>query len=121
LPPPGVNMNRRIETRVVDTGGVLLNTLIDQDASEVWWITVAPQASKTAGLIQIYDGYDVNGKLKWQWEPEEAKHANFVPPIHCEQGVFVYNDTHIASYTIAWRPKKWSRPPTHAGDTITPP
>jgi len=114
-------MNRRIETRVVDTGGVLLNTVINRDASEVYWITVAPEASKTAGLIQIYDGFDVNGKLVWQWEPEEAKHANFIPPIHCEEGVFVYNDTHIGSYTIAWRAKKWDRVRPMKADVITHP
>jgi len=114
-------MNRRTATRVVDTGGVLLNTLIDEDAAEVWWITVSPETSKTAGLIQIYDGFDAAGKLVWQWEPEEAKHANFVPPIHCEMGVFVYNDTHIGSYTIAWRPKKWDRATTKPRDVINPP
>jgi len=114
-------MNRRIETRVVDTAGAALNTQINQDASTVWWITVSPEVLATQGLIQIYDGSDVNGKLKWQLEPGASKHSNFIPPIHCEQGVFVYNNAHIGSYTIAWRPKKWDRPRPMKADEIESP
>lgn len=114
-------MNRRIVTRVVDTGGAALNTLIDRDASEVYWISMAPQAHLTAGLIQIYDGFDAAGKLVWQQEPSQARHENFIPPIHCEEAVFVYNNTDIAVYTIAWRPKKWDRPRPMRADVITTP
>jgi len=114
-------VNRRIQTRVIDTAGVATNTIINRDASGVWWISVAVQTSKTQGLIQIYDGFDAGGKLVWQFEPWESEHANFVPPIHCEMGVFVYNDAHIASYTIAYRPKKWDRPTTAPEDVIIPP
>ncbi len=114
-------MNRRIATRVVDTAGVATNTIINRDASEVWWISVAVQTSKTQGLIQIYDGFDTGGKLVWQFEPWESEHANFVPPIPCEMGVFVYTDAHIASYTIAWRAKKWDRPRPMKADEILHP
>lgn len=114
-------MNRRINTRVVDTGGAITNTLIDEDASEVYWISVSPQALATQGLIQIYDGFDAGGKLVWQQEPGQATPENFIPPIHCEQGVFVYTDANIACYTIGWRPKKWDRPRTMPSDVIKPP
>ena len=114
-------MNRRITTRVVDTAGAATNTIINRDASEVWWISVAVQTSKTQGLIQIFDGFDAGGKLVWQFEPWESEHANFVPPIHCEQGVFVYTDAHIASYTIGWRAKKWDRKKPMEADVITHP
>lgn len=114
-------MNRRIDTRVVDTAGAITNTLINKDASEVYWITVSPETYKTPGLIQIYDGFDAGGKLVWQWEPGESRHANFIPPIHCEQGVFVYTDANIASYTIAWRPKKWDRKRPMEKDVIEHP
>lgn len=114
-------MNRRIETRVVDTAGAITNTLINKDASEVYWITVSPETYKTAGLIQIYDGFDAGGKLKWQAEAGENNTHNFIPPIHCEQGVFVYTNAHISVYTIGWRPKKWDRPRPMAADVIEHP
>lgn len=114
-------MNRRVNTQVVDTGGAITNTVINKDASEVWWISMAPEAHLTAGLIQIYDGFDAGGKLVWQQEPSQARHENFVPPIHCEQGVFVYTTAAIACYTIAWRPKKWDRPRPMRADVIEHP
>jgi len=102
-------MDRRIETRVVDTAGGALTTLIQKDACEVWWIVVSPQTTGTAGILKLYDGFDVNGKLQFQIEPEYADTCNFIPPIPCDQGITVYNDANVASYTIAYRPKKWSR------------
>lgn len=104
-------MDRRIETRVIDTGGVMLTTLIQKDACEVWWITTSPQALGTQGMLKLYDGFDAAGKLEWQAEPGYARQHNFIPPIPCDQGITVYNDTHIASYTIAYRPKTWPREP----------
>jgi len=104
-------MDRRIETRVIDTGGAAKSTLIQKDACEVWWITISPEAIATAGLLQIYDGFDTGGKLEFQVETGYARHCHFVPPIPCDQGIFIYNDTHIASYTVAFRPKSWSKEP----------
>jgi len=114
-------MDRRIATRVVDTGGAITNTLIDKDASQVWWINASPQALNTQGLIQIYDGYDVGGRLVFQCEPGYSHQHNFAPCIHCEQGVFVYADANIAAYTIGWRPKKWDRPRPMRADEIKHP
>lgn len=102
-------MDRRIETRVVDTGDAALTTLIQKDACEVWWITVSAATILTKGLIKIYDGFDTNGKLEWQLEPAYSKHCNFIPPIPCDYGITVYNDANIASYTIAYRPKSWRK------------
>jgi len=104
-------MDRRIETRVVDTAGAAKSTLIQKDACEVWWISVSPETKDTKGLIKIYDGFDSEGKLEWQQEPAYSRQYNFIPPIPCDQGVFVYNDAGIACYTIAYRPKKWPREP----------
>jgi len=104
-------MDRRIETRVIDTGGVMLTTLIQKDACEVWWITVSPQTEKTPGVLKIYDGFDVNGKLEFQIESGYAEHCNFIPPIPCDQGITVYNDTLIACYTVGYRPKSWRKEP----------
>ena len=102
-------MDRRIETRVVDTGGVMLTTLIQKDACEVWWITVSPQTLGTQGILQIYDGLDANGKLEFQIEAAYARSPTFIPPIPCDNGLTVYNDTLIASYTIGYRPKGWPK------------
>ena len=103
-------MDRRIETRVIDTGGAPSTTLIQKDASEVWWITVSPETLATAGVIIIYDGFDATGKLKWQLESGFGLTHNFIPPIPCDYGICVTTDANIASFTIAFRPKSWSRP-----------
>lgn len=102
-------MDQRIETRVVDTAGAALTTIIQRDDCEVHWISVSAQALGTQGFIQIFDGLDASGKLKWQLEPGYAKHCNFIPPIPCHYGITVYNDANIASYTIAYRPKSWRK------------
>ena len=102
-------MDRRIETRVVDTGGVMLTTLIQKDACEVWWIALSPQTPKTPGVLKIYDGFDVHGKLEFQIETDYAFSYNFIPPIPCDYGLTIYNDTLIASYTVGYRPKGWPR------------
>lgn len=114
-------MNRRVATRVVAPNGAIADTLIDKDASEVYWITIAPNVFLTPGVVRIYDGFDLNGKLVWEAEPGQSRHYNFIPPIHCEQGVDVYNDGDVGVYTIAWRPKKWDRPRTHPKDVIEHP
>lgn len=102
-------MDRRIETRVIDTGGAAKSTLIQKDACEVWWIMVSPETPATQGKLQIYDGFDTGGKLEAQLETAYANEFNFIPPIPCDQGLFVYNDANIASYTIAYRPKSWRK------------
>lgn len=102
-------MDRRIETRVIDTGGAAKSTLIQKDACQVWWITISPQAINTQGMLQIYDGFDAGGKLVLQCETGYAHQHSFIPPIPCDQGIFVYNDANVASYTIAYRPKKWKK------------
>lgn len=111
-------MNRRIETRVIDTVHVAMGVLIERDASEVYWITVNPQTLGTMCLLQIYDGFDAAGKLEYQITPGYTRVENFVPPIHCDYGIFVYTDAHVESYTIAWRPKKWNRPAIMKADEI---
>lgn len=100
-------MDRRIETRVVDTGDEAGRTVIQKDACEVWWIISSPKTLGTQGLLQIYDGFETGGKLKMQLETGYARQHNFIPPIPCDQGVAVYNDGNVASYTIGYRPKTW--------------
>jgi len=102
-------MDRRIETRVIDTGDAALTTVIQKNACEVWWISVSYSGTQAAGLIRIYDGFDTSGKLEWQSEPLTSIHHNFIPPIPCDQGITVSNDASIASYTIAYRPKNWRK------------
>jgi len=102
-------MDRRIETRVVDTGDAALTTVIQKDACEVWWLIASIKTPGTKGLLQIYDGFDRNGKLQYQHEPGYEVDHNFIPPIPCDQGITVYNDASIANYTIAFRPKSWKK------------
>lgn len=103
-------MDRRIETRVVDTGGGATTTLIQKDACEIWWITVSPETPGTNGVIKIYDGFDTDGKLEWQLESSVGLTHNFIPPIPCDYGIYVTTDANVASYAIAFRPKSWGRP-----------
>lgn len=100
-------MDRRIETRVIDTGDAALTTTIEKDACQVWWIVISVKTAGTKGLIQLYDGFDAGGKLQLQVEPEYAGLAPFTPPITCDQGLTIYNDANIACYTVGFRPKKW--------------
>jgi len=103
-------MDRRIETRVIDTAeGTKLTALIQKDACQIWWMTISVQEPGTRGLIKIYDGFDAQGKLVWQVEPEYAGLAPFIPPIPCDMGIYIVNDAGIASYTIGYRPKGWPR------------
>lgn len=102
-------MDRRIETRVIDTDGAVTATLIQKDACEVWWIIMSPQQAGIAGLLQIYDGFDTGGKLQFQVEPSYCRPCHFVPPIPCDQGIYVTTDLGIACYTIGYRPKGWPR------------
>lgn len=102
-------MDIRIETRVIDTGGNATATLIQKDACEVYWIDLSPENAGTTGVLKLYDGFDTDGKLRFQAEIGYARMCNFIPPIPCDQGIYVTVDANIASYTIAYRPKSWKK------------
>jgi len=102
-------MDRRIETKVVETEQAALTTIINKDPSEVWWITVSPTTMGTVGVVKIYDGFDAGGKLRWIIEAGYSRLYPFIPPIPCDQGITVYSDTNVASYTIGYRPFDWPR------------
>ena len=94
--------HHRISTRIVDTGGAAKETIVNKTPTFVHWITVSPETLNTQALIQIYDGFDAGGKLVWQLETGYGRHYNFMPPIPCEQGVFVYSDANIASWSMGY-------------------
>lgn len=98
--------HHRIATRVLDTGGAAKSTIVNKTPTYVHWMTVSPEALGTAGVIKIYDGFDTGGKLVWQLESGYGRHYNFLPPILCEQGVFVYNDAAIASWVMGYHAAK---------------
>lgn len=100
-------MDRRIRTRTVDTGGAAQSILVERDPCVVWWFNTSPETAGTAGLVQIYDGFDNDGQLVYQMENAYIAHSNFIPPIQCDEGLFVYNDAKVACWTIGYRPKKW--------------
>lgn len=111
-------MNRRIQTFPFDFGGVASVQLIQKDACEVYWVTAGPNAAQTAGDIELYDGFDVGGILKWHTSPYEDAQFNFVPPIPCEQGLTIVGNAAMGRVTVGYRPKKWDRPKTHPLDVI---
>lgn len=102
-------MDRRIETRVVEATDGATATLIQKDACEVYWIDLAPEAPNAPGALRLYDGFDTDGKLKFLAEIAYSRMCNFIPPIPCDQGIYVTTEAAIASYTIAYRPKKWTK------------
>lgn len=114
-------MNRRIESRVGLPNGVATGYLINKEATEIYWLTACPNVFLTATTICIFDGFDVGGKLVWESRPGQSRHYNFVPPIHCEQGVFVDCNADMGAFTIGFRPKKWDRPRPHPKDVIEHP
>ncbi|MBA7692078.1 hypothetical protein ES703_100636 [subsurface metagenome] len=114
-------MNRRINTRVVVQATEGLRNIISKDASEIWWVSLSPAALNAIALFSIYDGFDAGGKLVLETHPGYDRIYNFIPPIHCEQGVFVLTDANIQCYTIAWRPKKWDRQKPMKADVIEHP
>lgn len=116
-------MNRRIETRVVYPTLAIPGMLIEKSASEVYFITIHPEVWLTAGTLQIFDGFDAAGKLVWESRPGQNRHYNFIPPIPCEQGVYILVSNTVQAvtihcYAVAWRPKKWDRLKPHPLDVI---
>jgi len=100
--------DKRIESRYVD-GGAALTTLIQKDAVKVYWLSIFPQAVNTVGVIQVYDGFDASGKLKWQMETGIVGHFSFNPPIPCDQGLYIGSDANVGGYTVGYRPVKWDK------------
>ncbi len=95
-------MKGQVQTRVVDTGGAAKSTIINRDPTEIHWISISAQALATQGMVQIYDGFDAGGRLMFQIEPGYSRQHVFSAPIVCNQGLFVYADANIASYTIGF-------------------
>lgn len=114
-------MNRRIEARHYHPDGVATGYLINKGATEIYWITCDPNVFLTACSILIYDGFDTTGKDKWEGRPGQSRQYSFIPPIPCEQGVFVDCDANTGCFTIGYRPKKWDRPKPHPLDVIEHP
>jgi len=100
-------MDDRIETRVVDTAAAAKTEVVQQNAAEIFWISLSVETDGTKGSAKIYDGFDAEGKLRWQNEPAREHHALFIPPIPCDQGICVVTDNKIACYTIGYRSSKW--------------
>lgn len=103
------NEDKCVETLYVE-GDAAKSTLIQRNPVHVHWISFFPKAPATAGVIQIYDGFDAGGKLKWQHEPAYAAHKVFIPPFDCHQGLFIYTSADIGGFTIAWCPVKKEQP-----------
>jgi len=102
-------VDRRTETRVITVPKVGGGFLVQKDASRVWQITVNPRFLFAQGQIDIYDGFDTQGKHEWQLLPGYSRINYFLPPIPCDYGIYVNADAHIISFTIVWEVLKWRR------------
>ena len=93
-----------LQTRVVDTAGGATNLIINRRPTHIHWITISVETLNTQGLIQVYDGSDAGGELVWQLEPGYSRHHNFIPAIHCQNGIFIAAAATIASYVVGYCP-----------------
>ena len=96
-------MRQPVETRVVQANGVAQSVQVNVRPSWVHWITVNVESQEEVGQIFIYDGFDRRGTLMWQWDAVYGHHHNFIPAFKCDNGIFVYSDAAIASYTLAFK------------------
>lgn len=83
--------------------------VVNRDPSYVYWISVSVATINTPAEIRIYDGFDTGGKEVWRLKPGYSRHHLFIPPINCEQGVYVELVDAFNSYTIGYASKKWSQ------------
>ncbi len=95
-------MEQTVETRCVNPNGVATNTIINKRPSIVHWITVSVSALGTQAAIQLYDGFDNKGDLKWVLEPGYSRQNCFCPAILCDMGIFVANDSHVSTYVVGY-------------------
>jgi len=103
-------MERRIETRTIDTAAAATTTVIQRNACKLFWISISVETKDTKGSVKIYDGVDAGGDLKWQSEPAYEEHCPFIPPITCDKGCCIVTDDKIACFTVAYRSLGWAAP-----------
>ena len=102
-------MDKRIATRVVDTGAAEQKVIANKDPTDVYWLGFGLETSGTRGVIKIYDGLDENGKLVYQCEAGYAHFHTFDPPIPCEQACFVHSDAAVACWSLGYASRKWQK------------
>ncbi len=98
-------MIEKITATYVGTG----DKLVEKGPSLVHWITISPKTMGTAAEVRIHDGFDTDGREAWRIKPGYTRQYLFMPPLNCEQGVYVKCVDTIDSYTICYAPKKWNK------------
>lgn len=102
-------MKPKIAVRVIDTAAAAQAVIINKDPTDIHWLGFGVEVVGARGVIKIYDGFDVGGKLMFQCEAGYAHFHLFDPPIPCEQGCFVTSDAAIACWNLAYHARKWRK------------
>jgi len=102
-------VDRRIETRVITVPKAGGGVLIERDASRVWQIEANIRVANFQGQLDIYDGFDADGKHEWQVVARFSRTYPFIPPLPCDYGIYVHASANIGSFTITWEPLSWAR------------
>lgn len=99
-------IEKRTDTRYVD-GAAAKAENIHSGPARVHWLSFFPETVNTVGVIQIYDGMDTGGRLRWQMECGVVGHFPFDPPILCEEGLYIGSDANVGGYAVNWNPEGW--------------
>lgn len=69
----------------------------------VYWVMVNPKTVGTHALIEVFDGWDDSGIKRVEIYTGYDRPCVFLPPIRCQDGLYVKIDAEIYSYTVGWR------------------
>ena len=100
----GVAMPEKTVVTIVESA----SKLVSRDPSYIYWLTANPATLGTSGTISIYDGFDANGRKVFEMKTGYDRFNTFIPPIDCEQGIYVAVDANIDTYVIGYLTKKWA-------------
>jgi len=95
-----------MEEKLINTHVETNSKLLNKGPSWIYWMTANPATLGTAGTLGIYDGFDNGGKKVFEVKTGYDRFNTFLPPISCNQGIYVEVDAAIDSYVVGYSSKK---------------
>jgi len=77
--------------------------LLSKETTWVYWIMVNLTDPGTIGTVKVYDGWDDKGVERMRVTAEYSRLHVFIPPIRCQDALFVTMEDGVASYVVGWR------------------
>lgn len=84
---------------IVQTG----SKLFSNETTWVYWVLVNTKTVGTRAVLKVYDGWDANGVERARIESGYDRPCVFIPPIRCQDALYVEADTEISTYAVGWR------------------